>query len=64
MNLMEGLIQETNRCREVLAEYEKIPTGAFGAMMIREDIKEAEAAMASDDAVRMLAAYKRVKEVE
>ena len=63
MNLMEGLIEQANRCREVLKEYEKIPEGAFGAMMIRQDIANAEAAMASGDVIKMLAAYEALKGV-
>ena len=64
MNLMQGLIQETNRAREVLGEYEKIPEGKLGAMLIKQDIAAAEAAMGSGDVVAMLAAYERVKSVE
>ena len=44
-NLIEGLLEEMNRCREVLKQYEQIPTGAFGAMMIKQDIANAKAAM-------------------
>ena len=52
-----------NRCREVLKQYEQITEGAFGAMMIRQDIKNAEAAMASGDVVEMLAAYNALEGV-
>lgn len=46
MSLMEGLIQELNRCRELLKEYESIgPPGQFGATMIRIEIEAAEKAM-------------------
>lgn len=64
MNLMEGLIAETNRCREVVKLYDAIPTGAFGAAMIRQDIAFAEQAMGSGDVIAMMEAYKRLKEVK
>ncbi len=63
-NLIEGLIEQMNRCREVLKQYEQIPEGAIGASFIRQDIANAETAMASGDAVKMLAAYKTLESVE
>lgn len=63
MNLAEGLIQEMNRCREVLREYQQIPEGAFGAMMIKRDIEVAEHALGSGDVVAMLSAYKALQGV-
>jgi len=65
MNLIEDMQQEMNRCRELLAEYEKIgPFGAFGAAVIKNSIKSGEVAMASGDVNRMLAAYEDLKKRE
>ena len=61
-NLMEGLLKELARNRELLAEYKKIPTGAFGAMMIQADIDKAEKAIANDDVAEMAKAYTALKE--
>ena len=63
-NLMDGLIKEMNRAREVLKMYEEIPQGAFGAVFIRQSITEAEKAISSGDVVAMLAAYHDLKEIE
>jgi hypothetical protein len=61
-NLMDGLFDEMNRCRELLKEYEAIPQGAFGAHFIRQSIKNAEDAIKSNDVLQMLAAYQALKE--
>jgi len=59
VNLIEGIQQQCNRCRELIQQYESIgPAGVFGAAMIRGDIKDAEDAIASGDVVEMLRAYK------
>ena len=63
-NLQQGLISELNRVREVLAVYEKIPTGAFGAAMIKMSISNAEAAMGDGDAIAMLKAYEDLKVIQ
>lgn len=61
-NLMGGLLDEMNRCRELLKEYESIPQGAFGAAVIRADIVNAEIAIRENDVVKMLIAYQSLKE--
>lgn len=61
---MEGLIQELNRCREILKLYEIIPTGLFGVTIIRQNIEFAEKAIVSDDIVGMLQAYEKLKAIE
>jgi len=50
-----------NRCRDLIKIYDTIPTGAFGAAMIKQDIVAAEKAMASGDTVQMLRYYKALK---
>ena len=61
-NLMEGLLSEMNRCRDLLKEYEKIPAGVFGAMMIKQDILRAEKAIGEGDIVEMVKAFKTLRE--
>jgi len=61
-DLMDALLQELNRNRELLSIYENFPEGTYGAMMIKQDIKDGEKAIADNDAVAMLRVYKRLKE--
>lgn len=64
-NLMEGLINELNRVRELLKDYEEIgPAGIFGATMLKQDIKKAEKAISSGDVIQMLLAYNSLKECQ
>ena len=63
MNLMEGLIKQINRNRELVSLYESIgPAGQFGATFIKQDIMEAEEAMGSGDIVAMAQCYETLKE--
>ena len=60
----EDFPRELARVRDVLRMYEEVgPPGAFAASMIRNDIEEAEAAQASGDVVRIVAAYARLREI-
>lgn len=65
-NLIQALIREMSRAREVLKLYEEIPqgAGAFGAAMIKMEIKNAEEALATNDVVKIIAAYTALKEIE
>lgn len=64
MNLIEGIQEQTKRCRELREIYAKISTGFFGMGVIDNAIKEGEAAIASGDVVRMLQIYKRLESIE
>jgi hypothetical protein len=64
VNLMDGLLQELNRNRELLKMYQEIPTGAFGAMMIKRDIDAGESAIKNGDTVEMLRAYQALQDNE
>jgi hypothetical protein len=64
MNTQEALVKEVKRNQELLKEYEKIPTGAFGAAMIRLGLDRAYHALARGDAVEMLKAYEAIKDNE
>lgn len=64
-NIVSGIQQQCERLRTtVLPEYDAIPTGGFGAAMIRADIKHAERAIASGDVLDMLRVYKTLKDIE
>lgn len=65
MNLVEGLLAETNRVRDVVGHYDEIgPAGAIGAAMIRADISRAEAALGSGDVVAMLQALATLRGIK
>lgn len=63
--LGDALPKETARVREVLGHYRDIgPAGAFGAMMIEQELQRADAAMISGDLVAMIRAYKALQEIK
>ena len=64
MNLIEGLNQELVRAKELLTVYESIPTGGFGAMIIRKTIEDAESNMNCGNTVGMLRAYGKLERLE
>ena len=64
MNLVEGIQEQCNRCRELAKLYDTIPLGQFGALSIRQAIAEGEGSIASMDVVRMLSAYKELESCE
>ncbi|HEY3385782.1 MAG TPA: hypothetical protein VGK46_04690 [Saprospiraceae bacterium] len=60
---MSGLLREINRNRELLHMYEEIgPAGVFGAMFIKRNINDAEKAIAENDVVAMVRAFKELQE--
>ena len=64
-NLVEGMIEQMNRCRELVKQYEEIgPAGAFAKLAIEQDIKNAEAALGSGDVVEIIVAYKALEGCE
>lgn len=63
--LVDVLPRECARVREVLGHYKAIgPAGMFGAGFIEQDLRAADAAMASGDVVAMLRAFKALQEIE
>lgn len=60
-NLIEGLQDEMNRCRDLLALYEGIKGGEFAALMLRTEIKNAEAAIASGNIVDEIIYFKKLE---
>lgn len=56
---------EQARCRELLAEYKKIgPAGFFGATMIEQILRNADAMVIQGNTVGMLIAYEQMKGCE
>jgi len=62
-NLMEGLLEEMNRVRELISDYEELPNGAgmFGATIMKTNIKRAEKSISDNDVVAMLRMYEELK---
>ena len=62
-NLMDGLLEEMNRVREIIAEYESLPNGAggFAAAIMKADIKRTEKSISDNDVVAMLREYSQLK---
>ena len=63
-NLMQGLLDEIDRVREIQAEYKKVPGGAFADFMIEQDIEKAKEAAGIGDVVAMMLSYSKLKEYE
>ncbi|MBK9445143.1 MAG: hypothetical protein IPO00_03010 [Betaproteobacteria bacterium] len=63
--LADALAKEMARVREVLGHYKEIgPAGMFGAAMIEQDLRAADASVMGGDVVAMLRAYNALKEIE
>lgn len=63
--LADALPKEMSRVRTMLGYYKEIgPAGMFGAAMIEQDLRDADAAVMSGDLVAMLRAFKALKEIE
>lgn len=62
-NLMDGLFDEMNRVRELIAEYKSLPDGVgnIGAALMTINIKEAEQAIKNNDVIEMLRCYEVLK---
>jgi hypothetical protein len=61
MNIIEGIQGQNNRARELIKLYASVPNSQFAAVMMKAAIQEGEEAIASGDAVRMIAAYKELE---
>ena len=64
MTLADSLEAEMERCRDLLAAYEAIPTGAFAAGIIRAELKRATHAALSGDVVKMIRAHENLRGFE
>lgn len=65
-NLMEGLLEEMNRVRELIAEYKSLPNGVgmIGAGLMTVDIRLTEKAIAEGDTIQMMVQYEKLKACE
>lgn len=66
-NLMEGIIDEMNRVREIIKEYEHPAlngAGNLAAAFMKYDIKEAEKSMSKGDVIQMMVMYDKLKSYE
>lgn len=63
-NLMDGLLDEMNRVRELISEYKSLPGGVgfIGASLMEIEIKKAEKSISSGDVVAMLVCYQSLKD--
>lgn len=59
--LADDLPAEIERVQELLPLYDAIPTGVFGAALMRRSIKAAHAAMVAGDVIEMLRCYYDLK---
>lgn len=64
VNLVEGLTNEILRVTEIQKIYLETPGGQFAAVFMLADIQEARKAQASGDVLKMVQAYKALKEYE
>jgi len=64
LNLIDGLNQELKRAKELLEQYNDIPTGAFGATVINNAIEFAEICMQENDPIELIMAYEALKNLE
>ena len=63
MNLVEGIQQKCNYIRDtIIPEYDRLgPSGVIGKMLLQQDIKKGEMAIAGDDVIEMLRVYKELE---
>ncbi len=64
-NLMDGLLSEMNRVREIIKEYEHPAlkgAGNIAAYMMKMDIANAEKCIGEGDTIQMLVSYSKLKE--
>lgn len=61
-NLMSGLLKERDRVKELKTEYDKIPTGKFGSIMLSQILSRTDAAISAGDVIEMMVCYEELKE--
>lgn len=63
-NLVEAILEEIDRVNELIKIYESIPTGGFGAAMLKVTLQDAKKALASGDVIQMTVACKQLQEIK
>lgn len=66
VNLMEGLLSEIDRVKEMITEYKSLPknAGIVAALFMEVEVEKTEDAIAEMDTVQMIVSYKKLKEYE
>ena len=61
--LMEGLLLEMNRVRNLITIYSRLPGGVgfIAASLMKKDIQDAERAISTGDVIQMLICFKKLK---
>lgn len=64
MNMIEAIQERCNYIRDtVIPEYDRIgPAGTIGKMLLQQEIKNAEAVIASGDVVQMVCTLKELRD--
>jgi len=62
MNLIDELLEEIDRNKEILKYYEALPQGVFGASFIKKDIEFARNAIVDQNTASMAQALKTLRE--
>ena len=62
-NLMEGLLEQRDRVRDLVKIYEELPggVGIFGAAIMKQNLKLTDEAITTGDVVKMARAYEELK---
>lgn len=65
-NLINGLLDQINRVKEMIKEYQSLPknAGMLASKFMELDIKKAENAIAEMNTVQMIVSFKALNEYE
>lgn len=65
-NLMDGIISEMNRVREIITQYKRLPgnVGGIASSLMADDIKDAEQSIKDGNVIQMMICYSKLKEWE
>lgn len=63
-SVADDFVKEQERVRNLLAVYDSIPSGGFGAAAIREALARADRAAMSGDVIEILRSYEELKGCE
>jgi hypothetical protein len=63
-NIIEGIHEQCDRVRKIIAIYDTVPMGHIAATMMRESIKQAEDAISSGDTIKMISTFKNLQQWE
>lgn len=60
-NILKALQKEIDRCTGLIEIYNSIPTGALGAMFIKQAVDEGKDALVSGDVIDCLRCYQELE---